>query len=421
MIVLAWLLATVSAGWVLLRLTGQERGWPLVVAIAFTPYAAAGSLVPLAVAAAVGAWGATALAALATVAFAAILLPRAIPDRAVRRGSVARLDPATRSGRATRRGRATWRGRMAHGTPAGAATPDAALAAGPASAVTPTDTATPTDTTVPPGTTTPVGATAATHATAGAGAALADEDGPSQADGSGQVVLRVMTANLYHGLADPVTLLRLVEANRVDLLALQEYTFGAHRRLLAAGLAGALAYHVTEPDHDGFGAALFSRFPTRRGPARVNPGGYRNATAVLSLPGAGRITIESAHPAAPYHPRAIHDWYAGQATQLPATPDGELRLLMGDFNATLDHAALRRLLRTGYRDAASAVGRGLLPTWRHDRIPAPAVTLDHILVDCRAAVRAVAVHRLPGSDHRAVSAELLLPGPGSTGPGPAGT
>ena len=39
-----------------------------------------------------------------------------------------------------------------------------------------------------------------------------------------------------------------------------------------------------------------------------------------------------------------------------------MRLLVGDFNATLDHAALRRLLDTGYRDAASVVGQGMTPT-----------------------------------------------------------
>ena len=37
----------------------------------------------------------------------------------------------------------------------------------------------------------------------------------------------------------------------------------------------------------------------------------------------------------------------------PATPDGPLRILAGDFNATLDHAELRRLLDTGYEDAAA--------------------------------------------------------------------
>src|SRR5688500_7301009 len=46
------LAATVPwATWALLRATGSERGFPLVPAVSFTPYAAVTALVPLAVAA----------------------------------------------------------------------------------------------------------------------------------------------------------------------------------------------------------------------------------------------------------------------------------------------------------------------------------------------------------------------------------
>lgn len=307
--VLAWLLTVPFAGWVLVRLTGTERGWLPVVALSFTPYATVASLAALAVAVLAGAPWAALFAALSTAMLAAGLLPRALPCRS--------------------RGRGT--------------------------------------------------------------------------------ALRVMTANLYHGAADPVTLVRLVDEGRIDLLAMQEYTPGADRRLLAAGLADLLPHRVVVPLPNGYGSALFSRYPLDRQPTRVNPGGYRNAAALLSVPGWGPLPVESAHPAAPYHHSVIHDWYAGQAAQPPATPDGPPRLLLGDFNATLDHAALRRLLRGGYRDAACVTGRGLVPTWRHDRLPLPGVALDHILVDRRIAVAAAAVHRLPGSDHRAVSAELFLP------------
>ena len=51
------------------------------------------------------------------------------------------------------------------------------------------------------------------------------------------------------------------------------------------------------------------------------------------------------------------------------------------------------------RTPASSAGR---------RIP-PAVTIDHVLADARIGVRAVSVHTIPGTDHRAVFAELVLP------------
>jgi endonuclease/exonuclease/phosphatase (EEP) superfamily protein YafD len=84
-------------------------------------------------------------------------------------------------------------------------------------------------------------------------------------------------------------------------------------------------------------------------------------------------------------------------------------VLAGDFNATLDHVQFRRLLRTGHVDAAGQVGKGLVPTWGPvGRLAVLAI--DHVVVDPGCAVLAASVHNLPGSDHRAVYAELRLPG-----------
>ncbi len=88
-----------------------------------------------------------------------------------------------------------------------------------------------------------------------------------------------------------------------------------------------------------------------------------------------------------------------------------MRILAGDFNATLDHPELRAVIERGYTDAADAAGAGLRPTW-----PAPPrnrralpLTIDHVLVDRRVRVERVTVVRIPHSDHRAVIAELRLP------------
>jgi endonuclease/exonuclease/phosphatase family metal-dependent hydrolase len=84
-------------------------------------------------------------------------------------------------------------------------------------------------------------------------------------------------------------------------------------------------------------------------------------------------------------------------------------VLAGDFNATLDHAAFRRVLRLGYADAAQQTGNALDPTWglpgRRALFP-----LDHVLVSGGCAVRAFSVRAIPRSDHRAVYAEIQLPG-----------
>ena len=94
------------------------------------------------------------------------------------------------------------------------------------------------------------------------------------------------------------------------------------------------------------------------------------------------------------------------------------RILAGDFNATLDHAQFRRLLRRGYADAASQAGHGLSLTWgpQPDR-RLTLLAIDHVLIDRRCAVVTTSAHWLAGSDHRALYAELRLPAPLAGGTG----
>lgn len=84
-------------------------------------------------------------------------------------------------------------------------------------------------------------------------------------------------------------------------------------------------------------------------------------------------------------------------------------MLIGDFNATLDHSQLRELLDRGYRDAGDVAGKGLEPTWPNNGSLGPLITIDHVLADRRLGIVKYGVGDLPGSDHRPVWAELALP------------
>jgi endonuclease/exonuclease/phosphatase family metal-dependent hydrolase len=56
-------------------------------------------------------------------------------------------------------------------------------------------------------------------------------------------------------------------------------------------------------------------------------------------------------------------------------------------------------------------GKGLEPTWPtmgHRFLP-PSITIDHVLADRRLGVADYGVVDLPGSDHRAIHAQLVLP------------
>ncbi len=94
------------------------------------------------------------------------------------------------------------------------------------------------------------------------------------------------------------------------------------------------------------------------------------------------------------------------------TTTGPVRLLIGDFNSTLDQVALRRLIGTGYRDIATVLGDGLTPTWPFDDTALPPITLDHVLADRRVGAVSFSATTVPGTDHRAILATVTLPTPG---------
>jgi endonuclease/exonuclease/phosphatase (EEP) superfamily protein YafD len=232
--------------------------------------------------------------------------------------------------------------------------------------------------------------------------ALPDADrGPS--DGA---PLTVMTINMYIGQADPAAMVALVREHDVAVLAVQEFTTAAGSGLTAAGLDALLPYHALAGDDalGTTGSGLYSRYPISGSGSERGAGGNLQAYATIHPPGAAALSVESAHPLAPYAKSVLGLW----KEDLDREPGKSI--LLGDFNSTLDHAPVRDLIRRGYRDAADATGKGLLATWGPVAgRPIPPVTLDHVLVDKRIGVRAVSVEPVRLSDHRAVLAELSVP------------
>ena len=220
-------------------------------------------------------------------------------------------------------------------------------------------------------------------------------------------VLRVLTVNVLCGRADAEAVVALVRQTGADALFLQELTDDAVTRLGQAGLDDLMPQKTIELRGSSLGSGIYSRFPLNEG-RPLAPAYAAQPTAVLKLPGGEAVELGCVHPRAPLpaSPRALARWRQ-ELGVLP--PPAELpRVLAGDFNATLDHAPLRGVLRLGYADAARAVGNALAPTWGPLGRPA-LITIDHVLVDRRCAVLASSVHVIPGTDHRAVYAEIRLP------------
>jgi endonuclease/exonuclease/phosphatase family metal-dependent hydrolase len=239
-------------------------------------------------------------------------------------------------------------------------------------------------------------------------AAVAPRALPSRQPIAGGPVLRVLTANLLVGRADASAVVALAAAKLADVLFVQELTADAVSGLERAGLARLLPYRAIDPVAGGpRGNGIYARYPLRE--EMTAPSGARPA-ARLDVPSAPPVRLVCAHPRPPRTSRAINAaarWRT-ELEMLPR-PGAAPAILAGDFNATFDHAQFRRLVRLGYVDAARQTGNGLVPTWAPRPGQRGLLTIDHILVDPRCAVLATSVHKLPGTDHRAVYAEIRLP------------
>jgi len=230
-------------------------------------------------------------------------------------------------------------------------------------------------------------------------------------------VLRVLTANLMQGHADYDAVVSLIRRTGADVLFLQELNETAVIGLKQAGLTDLLPHEAVDVRGEtARGSGIYARYPLGNG-LTISPISIAQPTARLELPGGQRADLICVHPHPPRPPwsRRYAARWREELTVLPPPAEpgaGPPRVLAGDFNATADHAYFRDLLRLGHVDAASQVGKGLVPTWAPwGAYGGPGLlTIDHVLVDPRCAVLAASVHRLPGSDHQAVYAEFRLPG-----------
>ncbi len=249
-------------------------------------------------------------------------------------------------------------------------------------------------------------AATATLAAAALGVAVRPRGIPRPQPTASGPVLRVLTINLFHGQADAEAVVARVRDVGADVFFAQELTADAASRLKQEGLEDLMPHTRLELRRGSGGSGIYSRFPLREGPG-VAPVRAAQPTALLELPGGDAVELVCVHPSAPALRRGGAIRWRAELAVLP--PPGELpRVLAGDFNATIDHAAFRDVLRLGYADAARQAGNALTPTWG---LPGKGavLTLDHVLVDRSCAVLACSVHAVPGSDHRAVYAAIQLP------------
>jgi endonuclease/exonuclease/phosphatase (EEP) superfamily protein YafD len=220
---------------------------------------------------------------------------------------------------------------------------------------------------------------------------------------AGAEPLVVMTANIAQEDGDAIELVRIAGEQRVDLLVVEEITAADLADMERSGIGDLLPYRVGRPEDDGAGTMVFSRTPL--GHAERTDTSAEGWVVTM-----GDLTVVAAHPQAPTLPDV---WRDDHAALLAAVRDHEPDLVVGDLNATVDHAPLRALADAGYRDVGELANEGWQPTWpASDRwavlpgVAFPLAQIDHVLVGPRLAALGMHTVAIPGSDHRAVLARV---------------
>ncbi|WP_147392866.1 endonuclease/exonuclease/phosphatase family protein [Actinomyces sp. 2119] len=247
---------------------------------------------------------------------------------------------------------------------------------------------------------------------------------------SDKAAFTVMSLNTEREDAPVQAVAETARAVQADVVVLPETTaaYGEELAGLLRGAAGELTVYtaVSPPygwnDEDGDGAdddsgAHHGIDPVRATTVLVSErlGGYRQTEGVAGA-GRGMVVLEPVDGSGPVitgvHtyppvPGLMGEWRSSLTTVAGLCQDPPEGLVMvGDFNATRDHALLRDLHACA--SAGEQAGVGGLATWpTHTGTRLLGATIDHVLVDASAWVgQSGEVLTLPQTDHRAVVVRL---------------
>lgn len=220
--------------------------------------------------------------------------------------------------------------------------------------------------------------------------------------------LRVLSFNTKIGAGSVSELAALVRREKPDVLTVQELTPEWSAEFSALQL---FPYSALRALPGASGTGIWARYPLTDNRTVDPKSGFDQTVARLNVSVARTYEVVSAHPRPPIF-RAEQfgspSRWVGDLSRLPsAAKSGPVRVMAGDFNSSFDHSPFRKLVDTGYVDAAAEVGKGLVPTWPMNGNKAPPVTLDHVLVDSRADASRFDAYTIAGSDHRAIVADLV--------------
>ncbi|MFE5816070.1 endonuclease/exonuclease/phosphatase family protein [Streptomyces sp. NPDC056479] len=226
----------------------------------------------------------------------------------------------------------------------------------------------------------------------------------SQPGGPPLVSFRVLTSNVEFGQATDA-LVTAVRKEKPDLVFVQECEYSCDATLKKA-LGADYPHRAAQVAGGSKGSVVLSRFPLD--PADGVDGTMAMPGAVADVRGHA-VRLQLAHPMPPLPGRT--DLWRRELGELRdfAAEDGRTPLVVaGDFNASQDHAAFRRILDAGLQDAARLDGHDRTPSWPARTAPAFGVQIDHVLLSADFSVRTARFLDLTDTDHRALVTDLTL-------------
>ncbi|WP_151477159.1 endonuclease/exonuclease/phosphatase family protein [Streptomyces albicerus] len=230
----------------------------------------------------------------------------------------------------------------------------------------------------------------------------------TEPEGTPVTELRVLTSNIEFGQATD-ELIEEVRKQSPDIVFVQECEYTCDDRLkqvFGKGTKDAYPYRQAVEGAGSDGSVILSRHPLK--PTAGIP-------ATMGMPGATadvkghEIRLQLAHPMPPL-PAHVSTWRKELSTlrDYAAANDTRPTILAGDFNASQDHAAFRRILDTGFRDSARLTGDTRTPTWPAITAPALGAQIDHVLVSRDLSANRTRFLELGSTDHRALVVDLTL-------------
>ena len=215
--------------------------------------------------------------------------------------------------------------------------------------------------------------------------------------------LTILHSNIFASNRDASRLLEQIEAERPDIVFVQELT-EAHSEILAV-LGEQYSHMVLAPRSGSFGIGVWSTIPFVDSEVfETTPLELPNLRLVIEFDGR-ELTLFSTHPVPPMG----REWYEYRNTQLgilgqAITGTSGSVALVGDLNISMWANHYRKLGETtGLRNARK--GHGIAPSWP-TFLPIGMIPIDHVLLDD--GLQAIEFRTLPsvGSDHLPVLVKI---------------